>query len=49
MREDPLKPYSADEHASARAAMLAFPSARIAYVRCEVARQTGQSLPAGCS
>jgi hypothetical protein len=49
MREDPVKPYSNDDHAAARSTMLAFSSARIPYVRCEVAKQTGQSLPAGCS
>lgn len=45
---DPVKPYSNDEHAAGRAAMLNFSSARIAYVRCEVAKATGRALPAGC-
>jgi spore coat protein CotH len=49
MREDSAKPYSNGDHDAARASMLAFTSARISYVRCEVARQTGQPLPAGCS
>jgi spore coat protein H len=48
MQEDPSKPYSNDDHAAARAALLGFPTARIAYVRCEVARATGATLPAGC-
>jgi hypothetical protein len=49
MREDPSKPYSNDEHVAARDAMLAFPAARIPFVRCEVARTTGSALPDGCS
>jgi spore coat protein H len=49
MREDPSKPYSNDDHAAARAGLLAFPSARITYVRCEAARALGSALPAGCS
>jgi spore coat protein H len=49
MREDPSKPYSNDEHAAARDAMLAFPDARIPFVRCESARATGAALPDGCS
>ena len=28
--------------------MLAFTSARITYVKCEVAREAGTALPAGC-
>jgi spore coat protein CotH len=49
MREDPSKPYSNDDHAAARAALLDFANARIAYVRCEAARAVGSALPAGCS
>ena len=49
MREDPSKPYSNDEHAAARASLLEFPPARIAYVRCEAARALGAARPAGCS
>jgi len=49
MHEDPVKPYSNAEHEAARASMLAFAPARISYVRCEVTKQTGQTLPAGCS
>jgi spore coat protein CotH len=41
MQEDPSKPYSNDEHAAARAALLDFPAARITFVRCEVAKATG--------
>jgi spore coat protein H len=48
MQEDPSKPYSNDDHAAARAALLNFSDARIAYVRCEVARVTGAARPAGC-
>jgi hypothetical protein len=48
-REDPSKPYSNDDHAAARDAMLAFPDARIPFVRCETARATGAALPDGCS
>ena len=49
MREDPSKPYSNDEHAAARETLLAFPAARIPYVRCESARATSSPLPASCS
>ena len=31
-----------------RETLLAFPEARITYVRCEVAKQTGAARPAGC-
>lgn len=48
MLEDTLKPYSNDEYQAARQALLAFPDARITYVRCEVLRATGASLPASC-
>lgn len=48
MAADTLKPYSNAEHATARESMLAFASARIAFVRCEAAAQTGQPRPAGC-
>ena len=33
---------------AARDTLLAFPDARITYVRCEVAKQTGAARPAGC-
>lgn len=48
MREDTQKPYSDAEHASERERLLAFPDARVTYVRCEVARQTGTARPSGC-
>jgi spore coat protein H len=45
---DTLKPYSNSEYQSARDALLQFPDARITYVRCEVAKQTGATRPSGC-
>ncbi|HWI19791.1 MAG TPA: CotH kinase family protein [Vicinamibacterales bacterium] len=45
---DPLKPYSNSEYQAARDALLQFPDARITFVRCEVAKQTGATRPAGC-
>ena len=48
MVADTLKPYSNAEYMSARDALLAFPDARLTYVRCEVSKQTGATLPAGC-
>jgi spore coat protein CotH len=48
MTTDTLKPYSNAEHQAARETLLAFPDARITYVRCEVAKQTGGARPAGC-
>ena len=48
MLEDTLKPYSNSEFQSDRDALLAFPDARITYVRCEVAKQTGAARPSGC-
>ncbi len=45
---DTLKPYSNADHQAARETLLAFPDARITYVRCEVAKQTGAARPAGC-
>jgi spore coat protein CotH len=48
MLEDPRKPYSNAEFAAERDRLLAFPDARITYVRCEVSKQTGASRPAGC-
>ena len=49
MHQVPSKPYTNEEHDAARNAMLAFPGARIPFVRCEVARATGTALPNGCS
>jgi spore coat protein CotH len=48
MLEDTLKPYSNSEFQSDRDALLTFPDARITYVRCEVAKQTGAARPSGC-
>jgi spore coat protein CotH len=45
---DPLKPYSNSEYQAARDALLLFPDARITFVRCEVAKQTGATRPSGC-
>ena len=48
MQEDTQKPYSNAEYAAERDRLLAFPEARITYVRCDVARASGGSLPANC-
>ena len=48
MLADTLKPYSNSEHQAARETLLTFPEQRITYVRCEVAKQTGATRPAGC-
>ncbi len=48
MQTDTKKPYSNADHGAARDAMLAFPGERVTYVRCEVAKQTGTTRPAGC-
>jgi spore coat protein CotH len=48
MLSDTLKPYSNAEHSAARDTLLAFPQARITYVRCEVAKQAGAPKPSGC-
>ncbi len=48
MQEDTQKPYSNAEYATERARLLAFPDARITFVRCEVSKQTGAARPAGC-
>ncbi len=48
MLADTLKPYSNSEYQAARDALLLFPDARITYVRCEVAKQTGATRPSGC-
>ncbi len=48
MLEDTQKPYSNSEYQSDRETLLAFPEARVSYVRCEVAKQTGATRPAGC-
>jgi hypothetical protein len=48
MTEDTLKPYSNADYQAERETLLAFPDARVTYVRCEVAKQTGAARPAGC-
>lgn len=48
MLEDPQKTYTNAEYNAERERLLAFPEARITYVRCEVAKQTGTTRPAGC-
>ena len=48
MLSDTLKPYSNAEYSAARETLLAFPQARVTYVRCEVAKQTGATRPSGC-
>ena len=48
MLEDTVKPYTNAEYAADRETLLAFPEARITYVRCEVAKQTGATRPSGC-
>jgi len=48
MLSDLLKPYSNADHTAARQSLLAFPQARITFVRCEVAKQTGAPPPSGC-
>jgi spore coat protein CotH len=48
MQEDTRKPYSNAGYAAERARLLAFPDARITFVRCEVSQQTGAARPAGC-
>jgi spore coat protein H len=48
MQEDTAKPYTNDEHAADRDALLTFAPARVTYVRCEVAKTVGTPRPAGC-
>ncbi len=48
MIADTVKPYSNADYQAARESLLAFPEARITYVRCEVAKTTGAARPAGC-
>jgi hypothetical protein len=49
MQEDTQKPYSNADYAAERDRLLAFPDARITFVRCDVARATGATLPSSCS
>lgn len=48
MLEDPQKPYTNAEYNAERERMLAFPDARVTFVRCEVSKQTGAARPPGC-
>lgn len=48
MLEDTVKPYSNAEYQADRDAILAFPDARVSFVRCEVAKATGATRPSGC-
>jgi spore coat protein H len=48
MISDTLKPYSNADYMNDRNTLLAFPEARITYVRCEVAKTAGSPRPAGC-
>lgn len=48
MISDTKKPYSNDEYMAERTTLLAFPEARITYVRCEVAKTAGSPRPSGC-
>lgn len=48
MLDDPQKPYTNDEYHAERARVLAFPDARITFVRCEVSKVTGSARPSGC-
>ena len=48
MLEDPQKPYTNAEYNAERERMLAFPDARITFVRCELSKQTGAARPPGC-
>jgi spore coat protein CotH len=48
MLGDPVKLFTSDEYQAAKSTLLAFPDARINYVRCEVAKATGSARPAGC-
>ena len=48
MLEDPQKPYTNAEYQAERERVLAFPDARVSFVRCEVSKLTGAPRPAGC-
>ena len=48
MISDTLKPYSNTDYMNDRNTLLAFPEARITYVRCEVSKTAGSPRPAGC-
>jgi spore coat protein CotH len=48
MVADTLKPYSNSDYQADRDSLLAFPEARVTYVRCEVAKTLGSARPSGC-
>ena len=48
MLEDPQKTYTNAEYNAERERLLAFPDARVSFVRCEVSKLTGAPRPAGC-
>jgi len=48
MIADPVKLWTVDEYQAEKVKLLAFPDARITYVRCEVAKTAGSPRPAGC-
>jgi spore coat protein CotH len=48
MLEDTKKPYTNAEYQAERDSIVGFEDARVPYVRCEVAKQTGAARPAGC-
>jgi len=48
MLEDPQKPYTNAEYQAERERLLAFPDARVSFVRCEVSKQIGAAAPSGC-
>jgi spore coat protein CotH len=48
MLADTKKPYANAEYEAERDSLVGFESARVPYVRCEVAKQTGAARPSGC-
>lgn len=48
MIADPVKLWTVDEYQAEKVKLLAFPDARITYVRCEVAKTVGSPRPASC-
>ena len=48
MLADTKKPYANAEYEAERDSIVGFESARVPYVRCEVAKQTGAARPSGC-
>jgi len=48
MLADTKKPYANAEYEAERDSIVGFENARVPYVRCEVAKQTGAARPSGC-